>query len=592
MSLLAQNDSLPEKDTTDTGIYAWQYNDFYQKDTVVIDTAVNDFQVFNPVYRKNFLMTGSTGNLSSPVYDLFLSCPQHSNFLNAAFNDYLTDDNAVRFYNTKNFYTNVFYFTNGSKDNNLQSVSVLHTQNIKPFWNFAIDYHLYASDGIYANQKSKFSSFVFSSVFEKPKYVARLIVKNQQFKTGENGGIISKDDIGPSLAPVNVPVNLTVAANKLRNLNVNLTQDIPLLIKGDSLSETKLSVSHTFVYYSQKHFYTDVPNGFYSTINFDSTQTNDSSRVHHLKNLVRLNLSGKRTNWFIGYENNLSAYFSNIDSIDFSENTVVAGGNYHTLRLMANLRLRQSFTGYYQGNYSVSGKFQYVLSPVNKNRVVVAVDFFNRRPDYFYAHYTTNNFVLDTTLQTEQILSLAPSLLLWNNHLELNAVYRQWQQYGYFDSLLVFNQLTQGMTYYSASAQLRIPLKHFYFHTHLLYQGNTQSDIIDFPDIVAMQSVNVQSWFFKKALFAQFGVEVNYFTAFYGRGYIPALSHFYVQQTEKIGDYPFVDFYFNFKVKRARIFFKIQHLNAGMNGVNYFTAINYPMQQRVFRFGISWGFYD
>ncbi|MCD6366333.1 MAG: hypothetical protein J7L46_02215, partial [Bacteroidales bacterium] len=100
-SLSAQNDSLPKKDTTDTGIYAWQYNDFYQKDTVAIDTVVSDFQVFNPVYRKNFLMMGSTGNLSSPAYDLFLSCPQHSNFLNAAFINYLTDDEVVRFYNTK-----------------------------------------------------------------------------------------------------------------------------------------------------------------------------------------------------------------------------------------------------------------------------------------------------------------------------------------------------------------------------------------------------------------------------------------------------------------------------------------------------------
>ncbi len=592
VSLSAQNDSLPEKDTTDTGIYAWQYDDFYQKDTVVIDTAVNDFQVFNPVYRKNFLMTGTTGNLSSPSYDLFLSCPQYSNFLNAAFTGYLTDDESVRFYNTKRFYSNVFYFTNGSKDINLQSVSVLHTQNIKPFWNFAIDYHLYASDGIYANQKSKFASLVFSSVFEKPKYTARLIVKNQQFKTGENGGIVNKDDIGPSLASVNVPVHLTAAANKLRNFDVNVTQDIPLWQKSDSLSETKLSFSHSFIYDNQKHFYTDVPNGFYTAINFDSTQTDDSTRVHHLKNRIRLNLSGNNTDWFIGYENNLSAYFSDIDSTDFVENSVIGGGNYHASKFTANIRLRQSFTGYYQGNFSARGKLQYLLSPINKNRVVVAVDFYNRRPDYFYARFTANNFVWDTILQNEQIISLNPSLLLWNNHLELGAVYCQWQRYGYFDSLLVYNQLSQGMTYYSASAQLRIPLKHFYFHTHLLYQGNTQPDKIDFPDIVAMQSVNVQSWFFKKALFAQFGVEVNYFSAFYGRGYMPALSHFYVQQTEKIGDYPFVDFYFNFKVKRARIFFKIQHFNAGMNGVNYFTAINYPMQQRVFRFGISWGFYD
>jgi len=590
LSLSAQNDSLVVNDTTDTGVYAFRINDFFLKDTVIIDSVVNDLQIFNPVYRKNYFITGSTGNLASPSYNLFLTCPSNSNFLNAAYSDYLTNDKAVRFYNTKKFYSDVFYFTNGSKDVNLQSISFLHTQNIKPYWNFALDYHLYASNGIYANQKSKFASFVFSSIFEKPKYSAYLIIKNQQFKTGENGGIVSKEDIGPSLAPKNIPVNLTSAANKLRDMNVNLTQDIPLLIKGDSLAETKLSVSHSFIYEHQKHFYTDIPNGFYATINFDSTQTNDSTRVHHLKNLFKLNLSRKSTNWYLGYENNLTAYFSNIDSTDFIENSLVTGVNYRLAKLNTKWHLKHSFTGYYQGNTAVNGQIQYWLNSKNENRVVAAIDYYNRRPDYFYAHFSANNFVWDTIRQNEKIISLSPTLVLWHNHLKLGANYRQWKRFGYFDSLFVFNQLSNTMNYFSVSTQLQIPLKHFYFHTHLLYQSN--SNIIDFPDFVAMQSLNVQGWFFKKALFAQLGVEVNYFSSFYGRGYIPAISQFYVQQNEKIGNYPYVDIYLNFRIKRARIFIKMQHLNEGMNGVNYFTAINYPMQQRAFRFGISWSFYD
>ncbi|HIE16186.1 MAG TPA: hypothetical protein EYP69_04600, partial [Bacteroidales bacterium] len=182
LMLSAQNDSLPTTRMNGTGIVAWQYDNFLKKDTVIIDTAVNDFQIYNPVYRKNFLITGTTGNLASPSYNLFLSPPEKSSFFNASFYNYLTDNRAVRFYNTKNFYTNIFYFTNGSKNINLQSISVLHTQNIKPFWNFAIDYRLYASNGIYANQKSKFASFVFSSTYEGHRYKSFFIIKNQQFK--------------------------------------------------------------------------------------------------------------------------------------------------------------------------------------------------------------------------------------------------------------------------------------------------------------------------------------------------------------------------------------------------------------------------
>lgn len=586
--LSAQNDSLPTTRMNGTGIVAWQYDNFLKKDTVIIDTAVNDFQIYNPVYRKNFLITGTTGNLASPSYNLFLSPPEKSSFFNASFYNYLTDDRAVRFYNTKNFYTNIFYFTNGSKNINLQSISVLHTQNIKPFWNFAIDYRLYASNGIYANQKSKFASFVFSSTYERHRYKSFFIIKNQQFKIGENGGIVDENDIEVALAPVNIPVQLSEASNKLRNFNVNLTQVVPLI----AWYNNKLSISHSFVYDRKKHFYSDVPSAYYASILYDSLQTLDSTRIHALKNILKLNLSALHTSWYLGYGNNLVAYFSNVDSTDFVENFIIAGSRFHDKKLKAELNLKHTFSGFYQGNFSANGEVKYALTQLNDNDISMAVHFYNRRPDYFYWHFTANNFYWDTILNKEQIFSLHSFLNLWSNRLVLGINYYRWLHYGYFDSLFVYRQLPTEMNHFTLSGELKVPLKHFYFHTHVLYQRNSQSAIIDFPDFVAMQSLNCQSWFFKKALFAQVGVSVNYFSSFYGRGYIPALLHFYAQQTDKIGNYPFIDAYINLKIKRARFFFKLEHLNSGMSGANYFTAIHYPLQQRAFRFGISWSFYD
>lgn len=591
-TVFSQNDSLPSrKDSTDTGIIAWKYNVYGQKDSVFIDTIVNDFQIYNPAYKKNFFMVGSTGNLSSPSYSLFLNIPNNSNFLNSSFLSYLTSNDEVVFYNTIKHYTNLYYFTNGSKNTNLQSISILHTQNINPYWNIAIHYNLYASDGIYANQKAKFSRFIFSSVYEKSSYNARVFVKNQQFKTGENGGMTNMLTNTQSLAPVNLPVHLYSAANKLRNLDLKFSQDISLVSASDSLINKELSISHSITYGTQKHFYTDNPGSFYSAIYYDSLSTYDSTRVHAFSNLFQLNYTQNKLYLFAGYQNTLLSYFSNVDSNGYTVNSVIAGSVFKGSDYSAMGKLSYNLTGFYRKDYSIETTFNYSLSKSN-NQLELLANVFSRKPNYFYSNFTSNNFIWDTAYQSQQIIELVPSVWFFKNNIQIGSRIAQWSNYGYFDTLFTFNQLQKSVMYYSLFTEIKIPLKHFYFHTHLLYQQNSASDIVDFPDVLLMQSINYHTYFFDKALFTQFGLSVNYFTSFYGRGYIPAISEFYVQQNKKIGNYPYVDFYINFKVKRARIFFIMTHINESKGNSNYYSSIDYPMQKRAFRFGISWNFYN
>jgi hypothetical protein len=46
------------------------------------------------------------------------------------------------------------------------------------------------------------------------------------------------------------------------------------------------------------------------------------------------------------------------------------------------------------------------------------------------------------------------------------------------------------------------------------------------------------------------------------------------------------------QLKRARMFIKMDHINQGMLNNNYFHTINYPVNPRGLRFGVSWNFYD
>jgi len=60
----------------------------------------------------------------------------------------------------------------------------------------------------------------------------------------------------------------------------------------------------------------------------------------------------------------------------------------------------------------------------------------------------------------------------------------------------------------------------------------------------------------------------------------------------KTGNYPFLDGFFNWKIKRTRFFLTYTNVLAGIAGHNYFTSYGYPMNESSLKFGLAWTFYD
>ncbi len=96
----------------------------------------------------------------------------------------------------------------------------------------------------------------------------------------------------------------------------------------------------------------------------------------------------------------------------------------------------------------------------------------------------------------------------------------------------------------------------------------------------------------QNALTGQLGFNVYYRTKFYADAYSPSIAQFYSQRVEKIGGYPLVDAFLNFKWKRALIYLKLEHANQGYPNNEYFATYLYPYNPRIFKFGVLWTFYD
>jgi len=128
--------------------------------------------------------------------------------------------------------------------------------------------------------------------------------------------------------------------------------------------------------------------------------------------------------------------------------------------------------------------------------------------------------------------------------------------------------------------------------TKVAYQSASDRMFISLPEIMADVSVFVTLPLFNGATTIQPGVRAYYNTSYYASAYMPALRSFYAQSDKEIGNFLYADVFFNFRIKRARLFFKYSHINALWGPYNYYMVPSYPMMDAGFRFGISWKFFD
>lgn len=128
----------------------------------------------------------------------------------------------------------------------------------------------------------------------------------------------------------------------------------------------------------------------------------------------------------------------------------------------------------------------------------------------------------------------------------------------------------------------------------ITYQKSTDNDVLPVPDLNIYTNLYLR---FKiaRVLKCDFGADGRFFTKYYAPDYSLALGQYAVQTGDnrtKVGEYPVVNVYANFHLKQTRFFVMMSHVNAGSGSRDYFFTPHYPLNQRIFRFGVSWNFYN
>ncbi len=248
--------------------------------------------------------------------------------------------------------------------------------------------------------------------------------------------------------------------------------------------------------------------------------------------------------------------------------------------------------------------------PLLGDTVQLAADgyFHHYAPTFYYRKYHSRHFWWENDDMKNVTHSRLQGRLTWEKtKTQLRVAFDNISHYTYFgtsytqdeDFLRLNNaamarQSNDNISVFTAGIDQQLQYRLLHLDARLTYQKSSHEDIIPLPALNVYANLYLR---FKiaKVLDCDLGADVRYFTKYKAPDYVPGIAQFAVQENEektKVGNYPIVNVYANFFLKHARFFVMMSHVNRSADGGNYFLTPHYPINPRIFRFGVSWNFFN
>ncbi|MBL7884883.1 MAG: hypothetical protein JNL69_12495, partial [Bacteroidia bacterium] len=429
-------------------------------------------------------------------------------------------------------------------------------------------------------------------------------------KNAENGGI-EDDSTFRNSGEVDkklFDVNLSSANRILTNKNIYLKHVFNIGRKKaglDSINrvveKSRIEITSEFDDYLIKYEDQNPLSGFYNSIYLDSLNTFDSTYNYKFLNTIYWKLlKGERGLSFIDRLNFSLGFKNELIRVKQKEIDTTFGSYIFGLRLYNNY----SDKGFYWSLFSEYGltgfnKNNYLYKAVVKKYFTDSSSFISvyaekkeNTPDFISLRYSSNHFKWDNHYSLVGTTKIGFDLFLSKLNLSLSAFYSIYNNPVYFDNFGLSRQFSGEIPVFSAFLKKDFAFKNWHLNNFVTYQNVAEDVVIRLPEFVLNHSLYYENNLFKKAMLFQIGCSVLFISEFYSNSYMPATGQFYFQNDKKYGNYPFLDFFINARIKSVRVFFKIDHLNSGLMGNNYFITPDYPINGRAFKLGVNWKFFD
>ncbi|MBO4251005.1 MAG: hypothetical protein J5884_07095 [Paludibacteraceae bacterium] len=546
---------------------------------------------------------------------------------------YVVTPQQQRYFNSTTPYSTVAYkkgFVTGHEEND---IDFLFTGNINRRLNLGLEMDYLNSVGHYANTAGQlFRGSVWGS-YTGGHYSMHAAFGWSRLSSFDNGGLQDVEDLRSSLNAEDIPVRMN-AMSAYRYLSGYLHNQyaiskereyhdsIDVIEDGKRTKRDTIKVEYTPLMTFSHIFETNNSNrryiehranqGFYDEIYYDSIATRDTTDVLTIRNTLAVTFceayNTKLKFGITAFAMNECQRFMN-DSVPYDsifdyrwKNNTFVGGAIHKHsgeHVHYHIEGQVCVVGYKIGEFDVNGRLQTKFN-AGKYPLLISARAYakSETPNWYLQHYRSNHIVWENNFGfTYRFLGGASISYLYkwlkpkvdfSFENQTNPIYvsaADWKPHQYQGNVQII----------TGDVGLDLTTPWINFENRAVIQHSTNDSVLPVPLVILQSRLYYHgTWF--RALDAQIGVDLRYFTRYHAPVLCPATGMFATQQETEVGNYPWLNVYANFYVRsiRLRFFAHYQHMNHRMmtKNIDYLTMPGYPTNRDVFRAGLAWHFFN
>jgi len=625
------SDSLKRRDKNEDSItIRYRYLDSARAH--LLDSSISDFTRRFPIKGTDITL-GNTGTAArSILFSPTLRSGWDPGF--HALDIYKWTVERARFFQTTRPYSELNYQLAAKSE---QIIELLHTQNIKPNWNFSMQYRLISAPGHMSNQKTNHNNYLVTSRYEtvNKRYTNYLVVIGNKLQSGENGGIANIADLkDPDLKDrFVIPTRLGAGPDNSRNFfgtdvgTGNRYNEFTILMrqqydlgKKDSLVTDstviplfypRLRFEHTFQYAQYKYQFKDLLadsayyKDFYAVDFPDSISTferkdqwkeyiNDFSiyqfpDAKNLQQFIKLGAALQNLKQELPIQ---KAYYNVFGHAEYRNKT-----RNQKWDIEANGKLY--FTGMNAGDYSAYASLQRNTSGKIPGYVQLGFENVNRTPSFLFDG--RSSFYLDkpASFKKENTTHLSASLYQSSLKLQLSGHYYLLTNYTYVQNYHELAQFGSLFNVLKLGAEKTFKLsKRWNWHSEVYFQQTLGNAPVNLPLIYTRNRIAYEGNLGFKNLNMALGLEMRYHTPYKADGYSPVIGQFFYQDSITVkNSVPDIAAYLHFRIRSFKAYIRAENLNTASGAVGGFGFTNNNQQVPDYiypgmgiRIGIYWSF--
>ena len=593
------------------------------------------------------------GNMGSPrLSRLWFERESPSDFIfDAPYDFWIKDAPDFRFTDAKSPHVSIDYYKGGNKRTGEEHIKGYYAANFNKRVGIGFDLDYQLGRGRYANQSTSMFDARLYTYYRGDIYQLYVTANRDNIKVAENGGIHNKLYITnpeamaegrKQYSPEDIPFRMYDNWNNIKRTQGLINQELSIkktTHRTDSIGDTVLTfsrvvelgkIAHTaeIGQLQRRYIYYQIPDGYYSR-RFLKNDSLDMMKNFYVTNTVSMSLLEGSTKWAIA---GLSA-FARYEFRSFTQPDTIAGSGEYMHRYNEgdfsvggqlekaqgdNLTFRAGIEtvllGTSLGDFSLSGEMELKYPIFGKDAVIGAfADMSATESPFFYASHHSTYAWWDKEFKKEFRTHFGGyiDLEMTGTRFQLdvenvaNYVYLKNQGGTYTTNdatpvvqpsySITAEQHNGSIQILSASLQQNLKLGPLHWNNNVTYQLSGNKKIIPLPDLNVFSDLYFKFVYYKR-LHVEAGVNALFFTRYAAPGYCPAVGSYHLQSDsfiQEVGGYPLMTGYVNFSLRGVRFYAMYYHFNDGLlTNRDSFIVPGYPANPGMFKFGLSWTFFD